>query len=916
MAMIRKLFTTVILVPLLTFSFSSYGQGFLKRDNKKIVNGNGEEILLRGIGIGGWMLQEPYMLSISATNQKDIRKKIEALIGKDNTDAFYNAWRTNFVQKRDIDSLAAWGFNSIRLVMHYNLFTLPIEKEPVAGQQTWLEEGFTLVDSVLAWCAANKIYVILDLHAAPGGQGKDAAISDYDATLPSLWESEANKVKTIALWRKLAERYKNAEWIGGYDLINEPNWDFENSGNQNGCNCNQNKPLLDLYKRLIDTIRQVDTNHLIIVEGNCWGNNYNGMASIFSYDNNLAVSFHKYWSFNNIASIQGIMNIRNTYNVPIWCGESGENSNVWYTEAIRLLESNDIGWSWWTLKKVRSLSGTMSIEPDNNYTTLLNYWKNGGTKPDTAFAFNTLMNLAEKVKLENCKINYPVLDAMFRQVQTTETRRYAANIIPGTLFATNFDYGRNGYAYWDTDTANYNVSTGTYTTWNAGYGYRNDGVDIEACSDNPKTNGYNVGWTADGEWLKFTVTITQEGGYKVKIRHAGSGCKVKLQLNDIDISTVLTLPSTGGWQTWKTDSFDNILLPIGEHALKLFIVKGGSNLNYLEFVYEKPSAAVDFKILNAETDNSGKKVVVSLNKPLLTNTFNSADWDIYVNAQPVEIAGVSMLNSQQILIDLNAKILYGDVIQISYHGTQIQCIDSSFLQSIDKLSVINNLPVMYTIPAKIEAENYYQQSGLTAETCSEGGQNMGYTNAGDYLDYLIIVKKTGQYTAQFRISAQNSGGVIELQLYDDNNVKTTLGTFNVPATGGWQNWKTISGSIQLNEGHYRLRIYIKSPEFNINWFSIDEYTRIAQLDHSQSIQIFPNPCNDKLSIVYPQPNDETMQLIIRNLEGKTFAMHTFTNVQQADILTFDVSFLKEGMYVVNLRNQKGTCYAEKLAIIR
>lgn len=913
--MIRKLFTTAMLISLLCFFNPLQSQGFLKRDNKKIVKGDGEEILLRGIGIGGWMLQEPYMLGVSATNQKDIRKKIEALIGKDNTEAFYAAWRRNFVQKRDIDSLAAWGFNSIRLAMHYNLFTLPIEQEPVPGKQTWIEEGFILVDSLLAWCAANRIYLILDLHAAPGGQGKDAAISDYDASLPSLWESEANRIKTIALWKKLAERYKDAEWIGGYDLINEPNWDFENSGNQNGCNCNQNKPLLDFYKRLIDTIRSVDKNHLIIVEGNCWGNNYNGMQSLFSYDANMAVSFHKYWSYNNIGSIQGMLNIRNTYNVPIWCGESGENSNVWYTEAIRLLESNNIGWAWWTLKKVRSLSGTMSIEPDDNYTKLLNYWRNGGTKPDTTFARNTLMNLAEKVRLENCRINYPVLDAMFRQVQTTETRRYAANILPGTLFASNFDYGRNGYAYWDTDTANYNVSTGTYTAWNSGYAYRNDAVDIEPCSDNTKTNGYNVGWTAAGEWLKFTVTITQEGSYKVLVRHAGNGSKIKLQLNNIDVSEVLSLPSTGGWQVWRTDTFKNILLPAGEHALRLYIVQAGSNLNYLEFIFDKPSTGVNFKILTAETDGTGKKIIVSLNKPLLTNTFNTADWTININNQPANIAGISLINSRQILIDLNSKILYGDAVKLSYHGNLIQSTDTTLLQAIDNLNVINNLPVMYTIPAKIEAENYYQQSGLTAETCSEGGQNMGYTNSGDYLDYLIIVKKTNTYSVQFRVAAQNRGGVIELQLFDDNNSKTILGTFNVPATGGWQNWTTINGTIQLTEGHYRLRIYIKSPEFNLNWFAINEYTRVARIEQSETFRIFPNPCRDKLSIVY-QPVVGNIQLLINDLQGKTFASQTFGQTTSSDVYTLDVSFLREGLYVVNILNGTRILHTEKLAIIR
>ncbi|MCX7987489.1 MAG: carbohydrate-binding protein [Bacteroidales bacterium] len=911
----KKLFATVLLIPFL-FSFNNlHSQGFLKRDNKKIVKGNGEEILLRGIGLGAWMLQEPYMLGISATNQKDIRKKIEALMGKANTDTFYAAWRKNLIQKKDIDSLASWGFNSVRLVMHYNLYTLPIEEEPVAGKQTWLEEGFILTDSLLSWCAANKIYVILDLHAAPGGQGKDAAISDYDSSLPSLWESEANKVKTIALWKKLAERYKDSEWIGAYDLINEPNWDFENSGNQNGCNCTQNKPLLDFYKRLIDTIRKVDTNHLIIVEGNCWGNNYNGMQSLFSYDPNLAVSFHKYWNYNTPAAIQGLLNIRNTYNVPIWCGESGENSNHWYTEAIRLLEANNIGWSWWTLKKVRSLSGIMSIEPDNNYTTLLNYWKNGGTKPTEAFTKSTLMNLTEKIKLENCKINYSVLDAMFRQVQTTQTLRFANNTIPGILYAADYDYGRNGYAYWDTDTANYRVSTGTHTNWNLGYAYRNDGVDIEPCTDSERTNGYNVGWTAAKEWLKYTITVTQTGAYKLNVRHAGNGSQMSIHLDETDISGILTLPSTGGWQNWKTQTFDDIILTEGEHALKIQIVKEGSNLNYIELLYDKPVTEVGFKILSASTDISGKKIIVNLNKSLQTTSFNLSDWIVSVNDQPYELSSISKLNDRQIQITLTNKVLYAEVVKLSFQGNSVLSTDNSILQTIQNLGVLNNLPIMYTLPAKIEAENYYQQSGLSAETCNEGGQNMGYTNSGDYLDYLIIVKKSGEYTVMFRVAAQNSGGVIELQLFDDNNNKTTLGTFNVPSTGGWQNWTTINGKIQLNEGNYRLRIYIKSPEFNINWFSITPPTKVSSYENKSVIKMFPNPCREKLSIVY-ESKTENLQLLINDLQGKTFASQTLY-ADSKNTCTLDLSFLKEGLYVVNIYDKKGiTYFAEKLAIIR
>ena len=82
------------------------------------------------------------------------------------------------ITKRDINSLKAWGFNFIRL---------PIEKEPVAGQNTWLKTGFELTSKLLSWCKKNKMYLILDLHAAPGGQGNDRPIADVDTLKPDTF---------------------------------------------------------------------------------------------------------------------------------------------------------------------------------------------------------------------------------------------------------------------------------------------------------------------------------------------------------------------------------------------------------------------------------------------------------------------------------------------------------------------------------------------------------------------------------------------------------------------------------------------------------------------------------------------------------------------------------------------------------
>jgi len=186
-------------------SFDANAQHFLKTNGKAIVNENQDTIILRGMGLGGWMVKEGYMMQTNAfaNAQYEIMDLIEDLIGEENKDTFNNRWLSNHVRKGDIDSLKSWGFNSVRVPMHYNLFTLPIQEEPIEGQQTWIPKGFELLDSLVGWCKQEEMYVILDLHAAPGGQGKDAAISDYNPNKPSLWESEANRDKMVALWQRM-----------------------------------------------------------------------------------------------------------------------------------------------------------------------------------------------------------------------------------------------------------------------------------------------------------------------------------------------------------------------------------------------------------------------------------------------------------------------------------------------------------------------------------------------------------------------------------------------------------------------------------------------------------------------------------------------------------------------------------------
>jgi endoglucanase len=561
-------------------SFSSFAQGFLHKEGQNIVDEKGKNTVLRGLGLGGWMVQEGYMLQTQsfASPQYVIKQKITDLIGVQNCATFYDAYRTNGITKRDIDSLAVWGFNSIRLPMHYNLFTPPIQEEK-NGQITWLNQGFKMVDDLLSWCASNKIYLILDLHAAPGGQGKDAAISDYDPSKPSLWESKANQDKMTALWTKLAKRYKDNPWIGGYDIINEPNWNFSGT-NQNGCDEKLNAPLRALQLDITKAIRSVDTNHIIIIEGNCWGNNYDGIFPL--WDDNMVLSFHKYWNTNDLASIQKMLDYRKQYNVPIWLGESGENSNVWFKEAISLMESNNIGWAFWPMKKIENIAGIASVTKTPQYDQLLNYWKNGGKKPTIASANTTLLQLAENYKIQNTIIKKDVIDAMFRQIQTTDTKQYKKHSLPGIVFATEYDFGQNGYAYSDKDLANYDGTK--FTKWNKGGVMRNDGVDIEPCNDNIN-NGFQVSYIEDKEWLQYTIDFTSDSNFDVDIRYASAVATGKLYLEDVNgrISETIELTSTGNFTTWKTITVKKVFLKKGTNKVRVNFESGNFNLNFLEF---------------------------------------------------------------------------------------------------------------------------------------------------------------------------------------------------------------------------------------------------------------------------------------------------------------------------------------------
>lgn len=527
---------------------------FLSVSGQKIVNDSGQEVVLNAMNLGNWMVMEGYMMNSGsqAPDQHTWKAKLTTLMGPVNTKTFYDSWLNNFVTKDDIYQIKAWGFNSIRVPLHYEYFV------NLGLPDVWNPQGFALLDNVVNWCKEANMYVVIDLHATPGGQSNNA-ISDYDNTKPSLWESAENRSKTVRLWDKLSERYINEAWVAGYDLINEPAWDLPG-----------NTLLREIYNQITTAVRANGDNHILFIEGNSYSNDHTGLTP--AWDNNLVYVFHKYWSAATTEDIKWITDFRTAQNKPIWCGEHGENSNEHFTKIVETFKANNIGFSWWSYKKFESFNGFASPVYPSGYMDLLNYL--GGTNPSYSptTAFNTCMQMAENQKLVNCIPQTEVLRAIFTQPGNRSTAPFTSQTIPGRIYATQYDFGMNGYAYSDETFEDVRFTTGSYSGWNSGWVYRNNGVDIEKSSEK-LSNGYAVGWFSPFEWMNYTVNVANAGTYTLEIRASNGGSSNgQIQIQDgsgAQILATATIPTTGGWGTYQTFTVSGGFSSAGTQTIRI-----------------------------------------------------------------------------------------------------------------------------------------------------------------------------------------------------------------------------------------------------------------------------------------------------------------------------------------------------------
>lgn len=331
---------------------------FITVKGKELIGVDGKPFLIKGSNLGNWLVPEGYMFKFKNTNSpKLINEMISEVIGPRETAKFWSAFLDSYITQKDIHFLKTIGANSVRVPFNYRLFT----NEDYLGAND-AKRGFTLLDRVVQWCKAEGLYVILDMHCAPGGQTGDNIDDSYG--YPFLYESSADRKLTIDIWRKIAGRYKNEPAVLGYDLLNEPVAHYFDSDKLN--------PFIEpLYKEISKAIRTVDKNHILFLGGAQWDTNF----TIFNqpFDTKIVYTFHKYGDKPNLGSIARFIAFRDKYNVPIYAGETGENTDEWVAEFRQLLDSNHIGWHFWPYKKLDSPKNIISVIPPAKYDSLVNY---------------------------------------------------------------------------------------------------------------------------------------------------------------------------------------------------------------------------------------------------------------------------------------------------------------------------------------------------------------------------------------------------------------------------------------------------------------------------------------------------------------------------------------------------------------
>lgn len=349
-----------------------------------IYNGLGEEVVLKGINLGGWLLQETWMCAVKGAecNLDSIHLLESRGFTEEQIRTLYLSYADNYITEWDIKNIASMRMNCIRLPFWYrnfmdddlNFYTDDPDENP----------GFQLTDRLIGWAEKYDLYVILDMHGCPGGQSTNHCCGTLNQN--ELYTVEANQEAMERLWVAIAERYKDSGTVAAYDIMNEPM--NNDTAQENGWAAGSDTALRythAVYDRMYKAIRKVDPTHMISVEG-IWSGDCLPDPAKYGWENML-YQMHLYDSTTDMIDyrVGELVALRDKYGVAIYVGEFN-NGDELYTYALDLYANHKISRTAWTYKIPYDYWGNWSIYRANlspadlandSYEEILDKWGKG-----------------------------------------------------------------------------------------------------------------------------------------------------------------------------------------------------------------------------------------------------------------------------------------------------------------------------------------------------------------------------------------------------------------------------------------------------------------------------------------------------------------------------------------------------------
>ncbi|HEY9862477.1 MAG TPA: carbohydrate-binding domain-containing protein [Candidatus Obscuribacterales bacterium] len=393
--------------------------------------------------------------------------------------------------------------------------------------------------------------------------------------------------------------------------------------------------------------------------------------------------------------------------------------------------------------------------------------------------------------------------------------------------------------------------TGYYdtTTGNSGGAYRTGDVDIQATTD--VGGGYNVGWTKSGEWLIYNFELTEAGLYDLttRVASATTGTKtLRILIDGVDVTGNLSFTDASGWQSWRNVTKQGLNLSAGQHEMRVEMVTGNLNLNYIEFTPVvdaiAPTASLDAtNISTAGATNYTFTVTYQDNQAIDVASLGNGD---------VVVTGPNGFQQAATLVSVNSSngsprtATYritppGGAWDEADNGTYTISIQNNEVRdtsgnavAASNIGSFQATVVAQTdgiaLPGRVQAEDYityfdsttgnsggvYRNDGVDLESTTDigGGYNVGWVKAGEWLTYDINVSQPGLYDLTARV-ASAVVGTKSLRIKIDGQ---DMGTMSLTDASGWQAWQSITKqNVNLTAGRHQLRVEMLTDSLNLNY---------------------------------------------------------------------------------------------------